>query len=259
MTEEQEVAANLIVDVVLAKAVENILEEAADRVLSEPEPSSAPSFEPYFTEQSSSSEQPLLETVETVAPVLQKEEIVAARAISEQDQANEAADENFLSQRPSSSTQLVDEQAVGIAGKELAVITPNSPELYIDIDRTLPDIIEGLSYLSGTITNIYTTRRVQGIDTDLFKYKVLKQLTGITKNINDLFSSLSTVQKAETKSSNKMDVLSKILDLVNDNLVVKIESFCTELSSKIDSISTQIGVALQYLKISPKLLLVLML
>lgn len=160
MTEEQEVAANKVANEVLLKVVHNLMEEAASKVLAEPDSPFKPSVKPILTD------------------------------------------------KPSSSTQLTDEQAVGTAGKELAVLSPNSPELDVDLDRTLPDILEGLSYMSGTITNIPTTQRVQGIDADLFKDKVMKQLTGITKNINDLFSSLASAQKAETNSSTKVFALS---------------------------------------------------
>lgn len=134
------------------------------------------------------------------------------------------------------------------ASKTLAKITPGSPETELDGDRTLSNILENLSYLSTTLKQISTIQNVQGMDVDHFKNRVMMQLEDISKNVNGLFSTLVVSVKAENQSSTKVTHLSKRLDMVNDNLVHKIQSVRTELSSKIDSIATQIDMALYLLK-----------
>lgn len=113
-----------------------------------------------------------------------------------------------------------------------------------DVDKTLPDILQNISHLSSTLRNISSTQTIQGMTADNFKDRVLTQLSDITKDVHNLFSTLSTSIKAENQSSTKVSALSNRLDTVNDNLSSKIESVRHELSSKIDSVATQMTMAL---------------
>lgn len=69
------------------------------------------------------------------------------------------------------------------------------------------------------------------------KDKVFKDLNGLTKVVNTMFVKMESLKKNDASTfqlSSSHDGLSHILDMVNDNLDVKIYSFHNHLSSNID-------------------------
>lgn len=92
---------------------------------------------------------------------------------------------------------------------------------------------------------IQTTMHINADVVDNFKARMLTEIQSVSKSLGDISKSLIASQRFEARSTGAQYSLSRRLDMVKDNLVNRMDSNHCQVTRRLDTLSSQLSVALK--------------